>query len=169
MIIGISWRTSYRNVYTSIKFQMRLIGLVKLTWPKFLDASNAFRYVRMFIALASHSYFNRFIHGVHCVECTYPTWCLSFFSSPGRWGDSFESVYLFCFFFCCFFVFVFVFLLRYLLPDSRGSCVSQIITKTCLFKYVENFTSQIENFRVKTLIFFHISAKNIDCGYSRRF
>ena len=167
MIIGISWRTSYRNVYTSIKFQMRLIGLVKLTWPKFLDASNAFRYVRMFIALASHSYFNRFIHGVHCVECT--SYLMSVFLLESGQMRGLVWVCLSVLFFVVFFVFVFVFLLRYLLPDSRGSCVSQIITKTCLFKYVENFTSQIENFRVKTLIFFHISAKNIDCGYSRRF
>ena len=42
-----------------------------------------------------------------------------------------------------------------------------LITKTCLFKYIENFTSKNWKFLdKKTLIFFHISAQNIDCGYS---
>ena len=41
------------------------------------------------------------------------------------------------------------------------------ITKTRLFKYVENFTSKkTENFKIKILIFFHISAQNIGCEYS---
>ena len=41
------------------------------------------------------------------------------------------------------------------------------ITKTRLFKYIENFASKNWNFLdKKTLIFFHISAQNIDCGYS---
>ena len=41
------------------------------------------------------------------------------------------------------------------------------ITKTCLFKYIENFTSKKLNFLDKKLwYFFHISAQNIDCGYS---
>ena len=41
------------------------------------------------------------------------------------------------------------------------------ITKTCLFKYTESFTTKNrKNFRQKFLIFFHISAQNIDCGYS---
>ena len=39
------------------------------------------------------------------------------------------------------------------------------ITKTRLFKYIENFTSKNLNFSDKNSIF-HISAKNIDCGYS---
>ena len=41
--------------------------------------------------------------------------------------------------------------------------------KTCLFKYmyIENFTSKkTENFQIKLSDVFHISAKNIDCGYS---
>ena len=42
------------------------------------------------------------------------------------------------------------------------------ITKTRLFKYKENFTSKkkTENFQIKTPLLFHISAQNIDCGYS---
>ena len=38
------------------------------------------------------------------------------------------------------------------------------ITKTRLFKYIENFTTKkIENFQIKILIFFfYISAQNID-------
>ena len=41
------------------------------------------------------------------------------------------------------------------------------ITKTRLFKYIENFTTkQNVNFQIKILDIFHISAQNIDCGYS---
>ena len=36
-----------------------------------------------------------------------------------------------------------------------------------LFKYMENFTSKkTENFQIKNSDIFHISAQNIDCGYS---
>ena len=48
-------------------------------------------------------------------------------------------------------------------------CSVLIITKTSLSKYTENFTTppkKNENFRIKILIYFHISAQNIDCGYS---
>ena len=39
--------------------------------------------------------------------------------------------------------------------------------KTCLFKYTENFiTQKNENFQKKKFDIFHISAQNIDCGYS---
>ena len=47
--------------------------------------------------------------------------------------------------------------------------LSLIITKTGLFKYTENFThkKKNENFQIKkSLIFFLISAQNMDCGYS---
>ena len=52
--------------------------------------------------------------------------------------------------------------------------VFHTITKTCLFKYTENFTPKNENFQMKNSdIFqmkisdiFHISALNIDCGDS---
>ena len=42
-----------------------------------------------------------------------------------------------------------------------------IITKTRLFKYIENFIFKKRTFsdKKKTVIFFHISAQNIDCGY----
>ena len=39
------------------------------------------------------------------------------------------------------------------------------ITKTCLFKYIENFTTKNWKFSVKNSDIFHISAQNIDCGY----
>ena len=42
------------------------------------------------------------------------------------------------------------------------------ITKTRLFKYTENFTTKNENFQIKNSDIFHISARNIDCGYSVR-
>ena len=41
-----------------------------------------------------------------------------------------------------------------------------IMTKTCLFKYTENFTTKNETFQIKNSDIFHISAQNIDCGYS---
>ena len=41
------------------------------------------------------------------------------------------------------------------------------ITKTCLFKYTENFITKTWKFSDKNSnIFFLISAQNIDCGYS---
>ena len=40
------------------------------------------------------------------------------------------------------------------------------ITKTRLFKYTENFTTKKWNFPIKNSDIFHISAQNIDCGYS---
>ena len=40
------------------------------------------------------------------------------------------------------------------------------IMKTRLFKYTENFTTKNWKFSDKILTFFHISAQNVDCGYS---
>ena len=41
------------------------------------------------------------------------------------------------------------------------------ITKTRLFKYTENFTTKkMAIFHIKKSDIFHISAQNIDCGYS---
>ena len=40
------------------------------------------------------------------------------------------------------------------------------ITKTRLFKYIENLTPKTENYQIKKINIFHISAQNIDCGYS---
>ena len=46
-------------------------------------------------------------------------------------------------------------------PDSLKP-----ITKTRLFKYIENFTPKSESFQIKkNSDIFHISAQNIDCGY----
>ena len=43
---------------------------------------------------------------------------------------------------------------------------AQFIMKTCLFKYIENFTSKNIKFSDKKKSdIFHISAQNIDCGY----
>ena len=43
-----------------------------------------------------------------------------------------------------------------------------VITKTHLFKYIENFTTKNRRFADKNsdFFFFHISVQNIDCGYS---
>ena len=47
---------------------------------------------------------------------------------------------------------------------KNTSCLS---TKTPLFKYIENFTTKKGKFSVKKKSdIFHISAENIDCGYS---
>ena len=40
------------------------------------------------------------------------------------------------------------------------------ITKTHLFKYIENFTTKEGKFSDKKSDIFHISAQNIDCGHS---
>ena len=40
------------------------------------------------------------------------------------------------------------------------------MTKTRLFKYIENFTTKKWKFSDKNSDIFHISAQNIDCGYS---
>ena len=40
------------------------------------------------------------------------------------------------------------------------------ITKTCLFKYIENFTTINLKFSDKNSDIFHISAQNVDFGYS---
>ena len=50
--------------------------------------------------------------------------------------------------------------------SSSKYAVSIHITKTRLFKYIENFTSKNRKFQVKNSDIFHISARNIDCGYS---
>ena len=41
-----------------------------------------------------------------------------------------------------------------------------LITKTCLFKYTETFTTKKRKFSDKNSDIFRISAQNIDCGYS---
>ena len=38
--------------------------------------------------------------------------------------------------------------------------------KTSLFKYNESFTNKTEYFQIKSSDIFHISAQNINCGYS---
>ena len=43
---------------------------------------------------------------------------------------------------------------------------ADVITKTRLFKYIENFTIKHWKFRNKNSDIFQISAQNIDCGYS---
>ena len=56
------------------------------------------------------------------------------------------------------FIFFFFFICFYSLQN---------ITKTCLFKYIENFTTKNWKFSDKNSdIFFQISAQNIGCGYS---
>ena len=40
------------------------------------------------------------------------------------------------------------------------------ITKTCLFKYIENFTTENWKFSDKNSDILNSSAQNIDCGYS---
>ena len=46
-------------------------------------------------------------------------------------------------------------------------CMYVYITKTRLFKYIENFTTKNWKFLDKISdIFVHISAQNIDCGYA---
>ena len=50
----------------------------------------------------------------------------------------------------------------------NGPSLQFTITRTCLFKYIENFKTKKkkENFRIKDSDIFQIYAQNIDCGYS---
>ena len=49
----------------------------------------------------------------------------------------------------------------------QEEALTKDITKTRLFKYIENFTTKKKGqFSNKNSDIFHISAKNIDCGYS---
>ena len=52
--------------------------------------------------------------------------------------------------------------------DLKGKRVNFVclVMKSRLFNYIENFTSKTENFQIKNSDIFHISAQNIDCGYS---
>ena len=47
-------------------------------------------------------------------------------------------------------------------PDNL---TPKLITKTRLFKYIENFTTKNYKFSDKKSDIFHISTQNIDCGY----
>ena len=49
---------------------------------------------------------------------------------------------------------------------SFGDNLLEIITKTRLFKYIENFQPKKEKVHIKKSDSFRISAQNIDCGYS---
>ena len=49
---------------------------------------------------------------------------------------------------------------------KHRTCFTQFITKTRLSKYTENFTTKKGKFSDKNSDIFHISAQNIDCGYS---
>ena len=46
--------------------------------------------------------------------------------------------------------------------------VNVFITKTCLFKYTENFTTKKKKWKFsdKKFWYFHVPAQNINCGYS---
>ena len=56
--------------------------------------------------------------------------------------------------------------------NFNRSCIfvfhyENFITKTCLFKYTEKLiTEKLKIFSQKKSNIFHISAQNIDCGYS---
>ena len=52
------------------------------------------------------------------------------------------------------------------LENVFGLIVFILITKTRLFKDIENFTTKKENFQIKNSDIFHITAQNIDYGYS---
>ena len=51
---------------------------------------------------------------------------------------------------------------------KKQLCLGHIehITKTCLFKYIENFATKKGNFSDKNFWYFYIHAQNIGCGHS---
>ena len=54
---------------------------------------------------------------------------------------------------------------KQIMPWLISAKVMRPITKTHLFKYIENFTTKNGKFLDKNSDIFHISAQNIDCGY----
>ena len=53
------------------------------------------------------------------------------------------------------------------ISNSNGQGFLVCITKTRLFKYIQNISPpKTDNFSGKNFDIFHISAQNIDCGYS---
>ena len=73
-----------------------------------------------------------------------------------------------CFFCCCCCFLAWRFTQKQIGPRQAKRCLGDCanITKTRLFKYTENFTTKNDNFQIKYSDIFHISARNIDCGYS---
>ena len=62
----------------------------------------------------------------------------------------------------------FFFFFKSLVSSASFKALAQIvvnITKTRLFKHIENFTSKNGKFSDKNSDIFHISAQIIDCGY----
>ena len=63
-----------------------------------------------------------------------------------------------------------VFNKMYIIQNSMAATDKKVATrfsKTCLFKYIENFSTKTGKFSdKKKMIFFHIPAQNIDCRYS---
>ena len=58
-------------------------------------------------------------------------------------------------------------LIRYCRSGSILFAIDPFIMKTPIFKYIEHFTSKkAEIFQIRNPDIFHISAQNIDCGYS---
>ena len=55
---------------------------------------------------------------------------------------------------------------EYSLTNDTNWEIKRTITKTRLFKYIGNFTSKNWKFSDKKSDIFHISAQNIDYGYS---
>ena len=56
-----------------------------------------------------------------------------------------------------------------MLRSKQQVKIVDLITKTSLFKYIENFTNKItESFQLKILIYFKFLLKNIDYGYTLR-
>ena len=50
--------------------------------------------------------------------------------------------------------------------SNRKTPPNTSITKTRLFKYIENFITKNRKSSDKNSVIFYISARNIDCGYS---
>ena len=58
-------------------------------------------------------------------------------------------------------------ILHYWIEQTKIKPNLRFITKTRLFKYIENFTAKkMAIFQIKKSDIFHISAQNIDCGYT---
>ena len=101
-----------------------------------------------------------------CFFCMYVKVCLLFLlvSLVGyalwlwRFLDIFYNI--------CLFILIICLLVSLFVLSSMATASISLITKTRVFKYIENFTSKNWKFSDKNSDIFHISAQIIDFGYS---
>ena len=98
--------------------------------------------------------------------------CIQWVTEAGstilKYTSDFRSQFTYSFVKCGCSVYFFITLQIWYVEVMISRTISEspldFITKTCLFKYTENFTTKKWKFADKKSDIFHISAQNIDCG-----